>query len=71
MFFAEGPAPAKDTSAWRIHHGLKRLPKHSTGKEVARRRDEALKRALNTPPTPHKPKKPVIKKTGRKPKDSR
>jgi hypothetical protein len=29
-------------------------PQDYTEKEAARRRDEALKRALNTPPTPHK-----------------
>jgi len=27
-----------------------------TEEEAAKRRDEALKRALNTPPKPHKPK---------------
>jgi hypothetical protein len=27
--------------------------------EIARRRDEALRRALNTPPTPHKKKEPA------------
>jgi hypothetical protein len=27
-----------------------------SAEETARRRDEALKRALNTPPKPHKPK---------------
>jgi hypothetical protein len=38
-------------------------------KETARRRDEALKRALNTPPTPHKHKDDA--KKNRKPKSGR
>jgi hypothetical protein len=42
---------------------------HYTKKETARRRDEALRRALNTPPTPHKKKEPARKdRLQRKPK---
>jgi len=41
--------------------------------ETAKRRDDALKRALNTPPKPHKEKEPAKKdglhKSKRKPND--
>jgi len=33
-----------------------------TEEDAAKRRDEALKRALNTPPKPHKPKRKPMKK---------
>jgi hypothetical protein len=37
-----------------------------TPEEIARRRDEAIRRALNTPPKPHSE---IIGKSGRKPKE--
>jgi hypothetical protein len=39
------------------------MDKQPSQKEIAKRRDEALKRALNMPPQPHKKKEPA-EKTG-------
>jgi len=36
-------------------HGAKEVPENYDEQETARRRDESLRRALNTPPKPHKP----------------
>jgi hypothetical protein len=45
-------------------------PKEFTKKEVAERRDEALKRALNTPPRPHTSKEKNGKSRKRKKRGS-
>jgi hypothetical protein len=48
-------------------HAMKRQPDDQYGpEETARRRDEAIRRALNTPP---KPQKEIAGKGERKPKE--